>query len=118
MAIPISKCRRQFPRDKCITQITLIARPAWEKFTTPAATLDISSRGLRILSAFYLKTGQRIDVLFPGDNERPISCKVAWTKPAGTVVPGEAGLTFLEAVQEIPVGENDRVTTEPPALAA
>ena len=118
MAIPISNCRRQFPRDKHISQITLVARPAWTKFAIPAATLDISSNGLRIQSAAYLTIGQRINVLFPGDHESPISCQVAWTRPAGPLLPGEAGLTFLETVQEIPFGEQHRVMTEPPALAA
>jgi hypothetical protein len=118
MAIPISNCRRQFPRYNGITRITLVARPAWKRVTILAATVDISSHGLKIQSPAYLITGQRIDVLFPGPPAISRTCQVEWTKPAGTLQPGEAGLRFLEPVREIPLGEEERVMTEPPAMAA
>ena len=110
--------KRQFPRHNDITQVTLIAGSAWKKITVLAATLDISSHGLRIQTPIYLIAGDTIDVVFPGEPANRMSCRVAWTKPAGTLRPGEAGLTFLKPVQDILPGVEQRTMVEPPAMAA
>ena len=87
---------RQSPRHKGILPITLVVKAQCEHITVPAATKDFSSVGLRIQSRVFLIAGQRIDVLFASHPSDPKACQVMWTKPARSLLPGEAGLKFLD----------------------
>ena len=91
---------RQSPRSKVIQPITLVANGEGEQIMVRAATMDFSSGGLRIHSPVSLIIGQQIYVLFASHPSDPRPCKVMWAKPAGSILPGEAGLKFLEAVGE------------------
>ena len=100
MSTPYSDNPRQFPRRKGIMVIDLIANAQGKKTSVRAATLDFSSGGVRIQSPISLVTGERVEVLFASRPSHPKPCQVVWAKPAGSTLPGQAGLKFLEAVGE------------------
>ena len=99
---------RRSPRYKGIEPITLVTNGKGKTTMVRAATRDFSSGGLRIHSPFSLIIGQKIGVLFAGHSSDPKPCKVMWAKPAGSTLPGEAGLKFLDGV-----GENEPPAEEP-----
>ena len=86
---------RRSPRSKGVLPITLVASGPGITTTVRATTLDLSSGGLRIQTLVSLITGQRIDVLFDLDPYPLRPCEVVWTKPGGSLQPGEAGLKFV-----------------------
>ena len=98
MATTIFVIPRQSPRHKVIEPVTLVANAEGEQIMVRAATKDFSYGGLRVHSPVSLTIGQRIDVLFGTHHSDPQPCQVMWTKPTGSILPGEAGLKFLEAV--------------------
>jgi hypothetical protein len=100
MSTPNHVNPRQHPRNKGVMVIDLVAHVQGGKHPVRAATLDHSSGGLRIQSPVSLVTGERIDVLFANRPANAKPCQVAWTKPAGSNLPGQAGLKFLEALGE------------------
>jgi hypothetical protein len=91
---------RQHPRNKGVMVIDLVAHDHGDRSSVRAATLDLSSGGLRIQTPVSLVAGERIDVFFANRPASAKPCEVAWTKPAGSNLPGQAGLKFIEALGE------------------
>ncbi len=94
MVAPSFPTDRRSPRQKAMIPITLVPNPD-SSTGVPATTLDISPLGLRIQTVVSLTTGQRIAVIFDDALE---FCQVVWTKPGGSLQPGEVGVKFLKGV--------------------
>lgn len=97
MAKPHFVRDRQSPRDKVIMPITLVADPKGHKTLVPASALDFSLGGLRIQTSVRLSIGELIHVQFDKDLTGTKQYEVVWTKPAGALRPGQAGLRSRES---------------------
>jgi hypothetical protein len=119
MATPHVVRDRQSPRDKVIMPITLVANPAGQRALVPASVLDFSVDGLRIQTSVRLSIGELIHVQFAEDPAGPRLYEVVWTKPAGALRPGQAGLRSRESGPKAMPGRIKKlVTIEPLASAA
>ena len=104
---------RRSPRDKVIMPITLVAKPEGERTLIPASTLDFSSGGLRIQTSVRLSIGELIHVQFEKDPTDLRQYQVVWTRPAGALRPGQAGLKSLKSACKTMPGPITLSSTEP-----
>ncbi len=102
MATPFARPDRQSPRNKVIMPIALVANPEGERTFIPAATLDLSLGGLRIQTPVRLSIGELIQVQFENDPANIRQYKVVWIKPAGGLLPSQAGLKSLKSAKTMP----------------
>jgi hypothetical protein len=84
---------RRMERWSGVQPVTLHFEARGRRFEHPASTLDISDRGLRIVTATALTPGQILDVY----SSRSLlgHCRVVWVTGAGTDRPSEVGLEIL-----------------------
>jgi hypothetical protein len=84
---------RRMERWSGVLPITLHVEARGRRFEHPASTLDMSDRGLRIVTATSLTPGQTLDVY----SSRSLlgHCRVVWVTGAGTDRPSEVGLEIL-----------------------
>jgi hypothetical protein len=109
---------RQSRRDKIIMPITLVADPEGERALVPASALDFSSDGLRIQTSVRLSIGELIHVQFEKDSTGLRQYEVVWTKSAGALRPGQAGLRSLESACKTMPGPKTLSSIEPVIKAA
>ena len=84
---------RKIERLSGVLPITLHVEAKGRKFEHPASTLDISDKGLRIVTNTSLATGQTFDVY--SSRARLGRCRVVWVTGGGTDRPSEVGLEIL-----------------------
>lgn len=84
---------RQIERLSGVFPVTLQVESKGRKFEHPASTLDMSDRGLRIVTTTSLSPGQTLDVF----SSRALlgRCRVVWVTGGGTDRPSEVGLEIL-----------------------
>ncbi|MBI4164263.1 MAG: hypothetical protein HY508_00845 [Acidobacteria bacterium] len=84
---------RQLERLSGVFPVTLQVEAKGRKFEHPASTLDMTDRGLRIVTATSLIPGQTLDVF----SSRALlgRCRVVWVTGGGTDRPSEVGLEIL-----------------------
>ena len=109
---------RQSPRDKVIMPITLVANLDGETALIPASALDFSLGGLRIQTSVRLSIGELIHVQFEQDPAAIKQYEVVWTKSAGALRPGQAGLRYLKSSLKIIPGPIPLSTIQPVINAA
>ena len=73
--------------------MTLHAEARGRRFDHPPSTLDMSDRGLRIVTTTSLLPAQTLDVYSHGILVR--HCRVVWVTGAGSDRPTEVGLEVL-----------------------
>jgi hypothetical protein len=84
---------RRMERWSGVLPITLHVESKGRRFEHPASTLDMSDRGLRIVTTTSLIPGQTLDVF---SNRSLLGhCRVVWVTGAGTDRPSEVGLEIL-----------------------
>ena len=83
---------RRSPRQKVVIPIALVADVDGERTMVPASALDVSSGGLRIRTSVCLSVGELVNVQFEESPSGLRQYEVVWTKPAGALWPGVAGL--------------------------
>jgi chorismate mutase len=76
-----------------VIPVTLRVESKGRKYEHMASTLDISDRGLRILTTTALTPGQTLEVF----SSRSLlgNCRVVWVSGAGSDRPSEVGLEIL-----------------------
>jgi len=84
---------RRMERWSGVLPVTLHVETKGRKFEHPASTLDMSDRGLRIVTATSLIPGQTLDVF--SNRSRLGHFRVVWVAGAGTDRPSEVGLEIL-----------------------
>ena len=84
---------RRLERLSGVLPVTLQYEARGRKFEHPASTLDMSDKGLRIVTTTSLVTGQTLDVF----SSRALlgRCRVVWVTGGGTDRPSEVGLEIL-----------------------
>lgn len=84
---------RRLERLSGVLPVTLHIEARGRKFQHPASTLDISDRGIRIVTATSLSPGQTLDVF----SSRALlgRCRVVWVTGGGSDRPSEVGLEIL-----------------------
>ena len=84
---------RQIERLSGVFPVTLQVEARGRKYEHPASTLDMSDRGLRIVTATSLIPGQTLEVF----SSRALlgRCRVVWVTGGGTDRPSEVGLEIL-----------------------
>ena len=84
---------RRMERWSGVIPVILHVESKGRKFEHPASTLDMSDRGLRIVTTTSLIPGQTLDVY----SSRSLlgHCRVVWVAGAGTDRPSEVGLEVL-----------------------
>jgi hypothetical protein len=84
---------RRMERWTGVIPITLRVESKGRKYEHVASTLDISDRGLRILTTTSLAPGQTLEVF----SNRSLlgNCRVVWVVGAGSDRPSEVGLEIL-----------------------
>lgn len=84
---------RRIERLSGILPVTLHVEARGRKFEHPASTLDMSDRGLRIVTTTSLIPGQTLEVF----SSRALlgRCRVVWVTGGGTDRPSEVGLEIL-----------------------
>jgi uncharacterized protein YukE len=85
---------RRMERWTGVIPITLRVESKGKKYEHVASTLDMSDRGLRILTTTSLVPGQTLEVL----SNRSLlgNCRVVWVVGAGSDRPSEVGLEILK----------------------
>ena len=85
---------RRMERWTGVIPITLRVESKGRKYEHVASTLDMSDRGLRILTTTSLAPGQTLEVL----SNRALlgNCRVVWVVGAGSDRPSEVGLEILK----------------------
>ncbi len=85
---------RRMERWTGVIPITLRVESKGRKFEHVASTLDMSDRGLRILTTTSLAPGQTLEVF----SNRALlgNCRVVWVVGAGSDRPSEVGLEILK----------------------
>jgi hypothetical protein len=84
---------RRMERWSGVLPITLHVETRGRRFEHPASTLDMSDRGLRIVTTTSLIAGQTLDVY---SNRALLGhCRVVWVAGAGSDRPSEVGLEVL-----------------------
>jgi hypothetical protein len=81
--------------------VALVARREGEKTMLPACVLDVSTDGLRIRSSVRLSVGELVNIQFEKASSGLRQYEVVWTKPAGALYPGQAGLRALKTACEL-----------------
>ena len=84
---------RGMERFSGVLPVTLHVEARGRKFEHPASTLDMSDRGLRIVTTTSLTTGQTLEVF--SSRARLGRCRVVWVSGGGTDRPSEVGLEIL-----------------------
>ena len=84
---------RKIERWTGVIPVTLRVEARGRKFEHIASTLDLSDRGLRILTTTSLVPGQTLEVF--SDRSRIGNCRVVWVTGAGSDRPSEVGLEIL-----------------------
>lgn len=84
---------RRIERFSGILPVTLHVEARGRRFEHPASTLDMSDRGLRIVTTTSLIPGQTLEVF----SSRALlgRCRVVWVTGGGTDRPSEVGLEIL-----------------------
>jgi hypothetical protein len=84
---------RRIERWTGVIPVTLRVESKGRKYEHVASTLDISDRGLRILTTTSLTPGQTLEVY----SSRSLlgNCRVVWVTGAGSDRPSEVGLEIL-----------------------
>ena len=84
---------RKIERLSGVLPVTLHVEAKGRRFEHPASTLDMSDKGLRIVTNTSLSPGQTLDVF----SSRALlgRCRVVWVTGAGTDRPSEVGLEIL-----------------------
>jgi len=84
---------RRIERLSGVLPVTLHVEARGRKYEHPASTLDMSDRGLRIVTTTSLIPGQTLDVF----SSRALlgRCRVVWVTGGGTDRPSEVGLEIL-----------------------
>ncbi len=84
---------RRIERRSGVIPVTLHVESRGRKFEHPASTLDLSERGLRIVTTTSLIPGQTLEVF----SSRALlgRCRVVWVTGGGTDRPSEVGLEIL-----------------------
>jgi hypothetical protein len=84
---------RGIERFSGVLPVTLHVESRGRKFEHPASTLDMSDRGLRIVTTTSLSAGQTLEVF----SSRALlgRCRVVWVSGGGTDRPSEVGLEIL-----------------------
>jgi len=84
---------RRMERWAGVLPVSLHVEAKGRKFEHPASTLDMSDRGMRIVTTTALVPGQTLDVY----SSRALlgHCRVVWVSGAGTDRPSEVGLEIL-----------------------
>ena len=84
---------RRMERWTGVIPVTLRVEAKGRKYEHVASTLDISDRGLRILTTTSLTPGQTLEVY----SSRSLlgNCRVVWVTGAGSDQPSEVGLEIL-----------------------
>ncbi len=85
---------RKIERWTGVTPVTLRVESRGRKYEHLASTLDLSDRGLRILTTTALTPGQTLEVY--SDRARIGNCRVVWVTGAGSDRPSEVGLEILK----------------------
>lgn len=84
---------RRIERLSGVIPVTLHAEAKGRKFEHPASTLDLSDKGMRIVTNTSLIPGQTFDVY---SNRALLGrCRVVWVTGGGTDRPSEVGLEIL-----------------------
>jgi hypothetical protein len=84
---------RRNERWSGVLPVTLHVEARGRRFDHPASTLDMSDRGLRIVTTTSLLPGQTLDVY---SNRTLLGhCRVVWVTGAGSDRPSEVGLEVL-----------------------
>jgi hypothetical protein len=84
---------RGMERFSGVLPVTLHVESRGRKFEHPASTLDMSDRGLRIVTTTSLTAGQTLEVF--SSRARLGRCRVVWVTGGGTDRPSEVGLEIL-----------------------
>jgi hypothetical protein len=84
---------RRTERRTGVIPVTLHIESKGRKYQQVASTLDVSERGLRILTVTSLMPGQTLAVYSQGALLG--NCRVVWVAGAGSDRPSEAGLEIL-----------------------
>ena len=84
---------RRNERWSGVLPVTLHVEARGRRFDHPAATLDMSDRGLRIVTTTSLLPGQTLDVY--ANRSLLGHCRVVWVNGAGSDRPSEVGLELL-----------------------
>lgn len=84
---------RRMERWTGVIPVTLRVESKGRKYEHVASTLDISDRGLRILTTTSLTPGQTLEVY--SSRSRLGNCRVVWVTGAGSDQPSEVGLEIL-----------------------
>ncbi|MFB3921280.1 MAG: PilZ domain-containing protein [Terriglobia bacterium] len=84
---------RKIQRLTGVIPVTLRMETHGRKYEHLASTLDLSDRGLRILTTTSLVPGQTLEVF--SDRSRIGNCRVVWVMGAGSDRPSEVGLEIL-----------------------
>ncbi len=69
-----------------------------QKIDEEAYTIDLSSLGIRLWTVLALAPGERVAIVTPDEEDRPIQGRVVWVGSAGTVLAGQVGIEFLRAL--------------------
>jgi hypothetical protein len=97
MGAGVSVDARQSRRIYARLPISLVIDTPSGAVTHPAATVDLSDRGLRVSTSAALASEQIVGVILTKCPER---CRVAWAGPQGSSRAGQAGLEFLDPLPE------------------
>lgn len=84
---------RRIERLSGVLPVVLHVEARGRKFEHPASTLDMSDRGLRIVTTTSLIPGQTLEVF--SSRARLGRCRVVWVTGGGTDRPSEVGLEIL-----------------------
>jgi hypothetical protein len=98
--------------------ITLVANLDGQTALIPASALDFSLGGLRIQTSVRLSIGELIHVQFEQDPTAIKQYEVVWTKSAGALLPGQAGLRSRESDRKTMPLPTDLASLETLANAA
>jgi hypothetical protein len=92
---------RRSPRQKVVMPVALVAHLEGKKTMLPACVLDVSTDGLRIRTSVRLSAGELVDIQFEKASSGLRQYEVVWTKPAGALYPGQAGLRAVKTACEL-----------------
>jgi hypothetical protein len=81
--------------------VALVANLEGEKTMLPACLLDVSTEGLRIQTSVRLSVGELVNIQFEKAPSGLRQYEVVWTKAAGALYPGQAGLRAVKTACEL-----------------
>jgi hypothetical protein len=97
MGASVSVDARQSRRIYAKLPVSLLIDTPGGTVTHSASTLDLSDRGLRVLTSAALAREQIVGIVL---TRRPERCRVAWAGEQGTLQAGQAGLEFLDPLPQ------------------